>query len=140
LWIYTYYKEEGKPVEIVVLQPNIDPYSEKYTLSNRETITLLLRLTQEEISKNTHFVFTPETVISQEVNNLNDIFDSKETDSFRSFLKRYPQLNWVIGVSIFQVINDKDTGKKLLNEEIETIHRTATSADSLAAYITCGGS
>ncbi len=108
LWIYTYYKEEGKPVEIVVLQPNIDPYSEKYTLSNRETITLLLRLTQEEISKNTHFVFTPETVISQEVNNLNDIFDSKETDSFRSFLKRYPQLNWVIGVSIFQVINDKD--------------------------------
>ena len=67
LGIYSHYTEVGKPIEVVVLQPNIDPYEEKYSLTNEETITLLQELAEKKITPQTHFVLTPETVISQGV-------------------------------------------------------------------------
>ena len=38
--IYYTYQEEGTPTEVVVLQPNIDPYNEKYSLKNQQIINL----------------------------------------------------------------------------------------------------
>ena len=48
LGIYSRYTEVGKPIEVVVLQPNIDPYEEKYSLTNEETITLLQELAEKK--------------------------------------------------------------------------------------------
>ena len=105
--IYTRYKEEGKPIEVVALQPNIDPYEEKYSLSNEQTITLLLELAKEGVTENTHFVLTPETVISQGVYRLEEISQDKELAPLHTFLEKYPQLNWVMGTAIYQVLTDK---------------------------------
>jgi len=107
LGIYTRYKEEGKPIEVVALQPNIDPYEEKYSLSNEQTITLLLKLAKEGVTENTHFVLTPETVISQGVYRLEEISQDKELAPLHTFLEKYPQLNWVMGTAIYQVLTDK---------------------------------
>ena len=63
-WVYISYQEKGKPTEVMVLQPNIDPYSEKYSLSNTEVIRLLFRLLQGEVTEKTRFILTPETVLA----------------------------------------------------------------------------
>lgn len=107
LGLYSFYKEEGKPIEVVALQPNIDPYREKYSLSNEETIRLLLKLAEESVTDNTHFVLTPETVISEGVYQLEEISHSQEVTSLHALLEKYPQLNWLVGISIYQVVRDK---------------------------------
>ena len=107
LGIYSHYTEVGKPIEVVVLQPNIDPYEEKYSLTNEETITLLQELAEKKITPQTHFVLTPETVISQGVYHLDDISRGKEVASMHPLLEKYPQLNWVMGAAIYQVLTDE---------------------------------
>ncbi|WP_297972632.1 apolipoprotein N-acyltransferase [uncultured Capnocytophaga sp.] len=105
--IYISYKEKGTPIEVVALQPNIDPYEEKYSLSNGETISLLLTLAKEGVTENTHFVLTPETVISQGVYRLEEVSQNKELAPLHTFLEEHPQLNWVMGTAIYQVVTDK---------------------------------
>ena len=80
--IYISYKEKGTPIEVVALQPNIDPYEEKYSLSNEETIALLLTLAK-------------------------DISQSKELPPLHTFLEAHPQLNWIMGAAIYEVGTDK---------------------------------
>ena len=65
-------------------------------------------LAEKKITPQTHFVLTPETVISQGVYHLDDISRGKEVASMHPLLEKYPQLNWVMGAAIYQVLTDEN--------------------------------
>ena len=47
---YQNYSEEGKKtIKAIALQPNIDPYQEKYNFSNAEVAQLLVQLAEVKI-------------------------------------------------------------------------------------------
>ena len=102
--IYYTYQEEGTPTEVVVLQPNIDPYNEKYSLKNQQIINLIIDLTKDKVTKNTQFVITPETVFA-ETFPLDKIKD--EIRELHNFTEQYPKINFVCGASLYQLITDK---------------------------------
>ncbi len=55
--IYDNYKEANEPVNIVVVQPNIDPYGEKYGgLSYKEQLEKLLQLAASATDSTTGYV------------------------------------------------------------------------------------
>ncbi len=60
--LYHHYETPSKTVGVTVLQPNLDPYEEKFSLSDRKVSELLLNLTSEA-PKNIDFIVAPETAL-----------------------------------------------------------------------------
>jgi len=68
LYIYHTYKSKniGK-VNVIVVQPNVDPYSEKYNITNKETAINLINQVKNNIDSTTNFIIAPETTFSQPI-------------------------------------------------------------------------
>jgi apolipoprotein N-acyltransferase len=65
LAVYYTYEEYGKEVEVVVVQPNIDPYNEKFEAPVEDQINKLWKLAESRITRNTALLVAPETALSQ---------------------------------------------------------------------------
>ncbi len=100
--IYNNYREKGKSVSIVIVQPNIDPYNEKFIEPSRIQINKMLNLARTKTDSSTDFVVFPESAIQENIweRHLNNSFS---IDSLRRFIKKYPHLNIVIGASSFKM-------------------------------------
>src|SRR5690606_7541719 len=72
LTIYHTYKIEGEQINVIALQPNIDPYSEKYNVSNEEIADMLLMLADNKINPQTDLIVAPESVFADNVK-INDL-------------------------------------------------------------------
>ena len=100
------YQNQGEAFEVIALQPNIDPYSEKYNLSNDAIADLLLELSRQEITENTALILAPETVFADNVR-LN-LFNRLEFKlKLDSFLAENPNINFLTGVSFIEFIYDR---------------------------------
>lgn len=60
---YSTYQEQGTDTEIVVTQPNIDPYNEKFTGSVKDQLNKICDLADQQAGPNTDFVIAPETAL-----------------------------------------------------------------------------
>lgn len=72
LIIYSGYQEKGEPVEVVVLQPNIDPYTEKFVgtanfIPFPEQVKRFTTLSSSMITEDTDFLVWPETAIDKQI-------------------------------------------------------------------------
>jgi apolipoprotein N-acyltransferase len=62
---YLSYKEQTDPVEVVVIQPNIDPYNEKFNVPAVQQVKSMFELAESYITPETAIVVTPETAVSE---------------------------------------------------------------------------
>ena len=95
-------------IKISLLQPNIDPYEEKYFTTNIDNLELLKKMTEKEIDDKTEYLIAPETFFSQ--GNGEDISDLNNTvfkDSVNNFLMKFPKLNFISGIQLYEVTNSK---------------------------------
>ncbi|MCD6366402.1 MAG: apolipoprotein N-acyltransferase, partial [Bacteroidales bacterium] len=103
IWIYSHYVETQNPKNVVIVQPNIDPYHEKFSgMTDEQQLQIFLNLADSLITDSTEFVIGPETAIpggiwEKEVNNYLTI------DRIRKFIKKHPQINIVTGASTFKL-------------------------------------
>lgn len=95
---YFSYSESGEDVEIVVVQPNLDPYSEEFTLTPPQIIERNLSVAAPMITENTRFIVSPESAIQEEIW-LEIIDEFYSIDTLRRFISSYPQTCYVIGLS-----------------------------------------
>lgn len=105
--------ESGKKVEVVLVQPNIDPYNGKFDPGQSiQQLEAMLELAQKKISPQTQLVLFPETALqertslSMDGNQLvyhglweNDIEQSMSIKKLRAFLENYPNLTLILGLS-----------------------------------------
>lgn len=86
--MYYTFKEEGTIIETIILQPKLDPYTQKYTLSGNNIVKILLKLTNKNITKNTNFIIAPETAFpgKNEIN-INNIEKNKYIRLIKNYLK-----------------------------------------------------
>jgi apolipoprotein N-acyltransferase len=103
LLIYFSYQEPSNPMQIVAVQPNIDPYNEKFSgLSSSQQLEKLLELTQGKIDQKTNYLVCPETAIVEYLWE-NKMSDSEDIKMLDSLIKIYPNLNILIGASSLKV-------------------------------------
>lgn len=96
---YYSYKEKTGPVNIVVTQPNIDPYNEKFSgLSNEEQLIRILQLANLEVNDSTDYVLAPETAIPYSMWE-DELNDYNEIKIINHFLNARPRLKILIGAS-----------------------------------------
>jgi len=96
--IYHSYKEKSNPVTIIVVQPNLDPYKEQYTVPPVEVVGRIMHLAEPFIDSNTNFLVAPESAI-QEYMWENDIGTFKSIALLKEIVKKYPNLNVLVGGS-----------------------------------------
>jgi len=97
--IYNGYEETEDPVEIVVIQPNIDPYNEKFNgMSPAEQLDKILNLGSSMITPNTKYVVAPETALPRSLWE-HKIEESAGYQGIKSFVLLNPGIQFVIGLS-----------------------------------------
>jgi len=65
---YHNYEEQGEQVEMVILQPNIDPYHEKFgSMGALEQTSRLLEVADNQITPRTKYVIGPETALVERI-------------------------------------------------------------------------
>ena len=100
LFRYFTFKEAHNPIEVAVLQPNIDPYIDKFgNMSQEQQDLKLLGLMEKALGPNTAYMFAPETFISTESVHENSLMQNRSLQRFYGFLQDRPQLGLVIGAT-----------------------------------------
>lgn len=97
--------ETASGVEVLLTQPNVDPYSEKYHQNNTQVLDQLIQLTESQMSPATRFVISPETVFASD-ERIEELPYSSTTVQIQQFIHDHPQINFLAGISLYQVFND----------------------------------
>lgn len=99
LYCYHNYSEKYHPVNIAVIQPNIDPYNEKFSgMSSEEQLTKLLRLSSTVVDSSTQYMVAPETALPNGIWE-EDLKIHPDIQLLRKFMKAFPNLTVVIGAA-----------------------------------------
>ncbi len=98
--IFYGYEEKSNPVGVVVTQPNVDPYTEQYSLPPIEVINRNMKLAQQELDDKTMFIVAPESALQE------DIWERKLERStslklLQEYIENRPGVNIVIGASTY---------------------------------------
>lgn len=112
--IYSSYTQEGETVNVIALQPNIDPYSEKYNRTNLNFAELFFELSDSKITDATDFVIAPETFLAESTP-LSKFDNSLLKSKFDRYVKAHPNVNLLTGISFYDMFTDKSKIKKETN-------------------------
>lgn len=106
---FTYKSPGNDKAHMVVVQPNIDPYNEKFSnLSSADQLQKILRLASTKITDSTKYVIAPETSIPKNLIE-EEIQYSDEYAIIDSFLKIHPQIHLLTGISSMVLFPDKES-------------------------------
>jgi len=106
--LFSYLEFHKNPgTEVIIVQPNIDPYEDKYTTTNGKVVQLITDLVLPELTEYTDFIITPETVIADNVR-LNRVGYDSSLQKLRSNFTTYPNVSYLGGISLVDVFINED--------------------------------
>ena len=103
--------QKAKAVNLVVVQPNTDPYNEKFNSSYGEQFLKMLQQVRGKITPATDYLLLPETFITGFSNDLNEdeLNTLPEIQLFRdSLLHYFPKLRILTGANTFRFYSEKE--------------------------------
>ncbi len=106
--IYQAFEEKGETVTVALVQPNLDPYTEKFVPEKQaQHLEEFFRIADTICDDKTQYLFGPETIIIQQIDE-KDPLASPYYRQLLDFQKKYPKLNCLLGVHSYQKLSDKD--------------------------------
>lgn len=112
--IYNTYSHEGEIVDVIILQPNVDPYSDKYNMTNMKFADMFTELADSEITDDTDFVIAPETFFAESAR-LPKFENSLLKKRLKQYVGKHPNVNLLTGISFIDWFHDKSKIKKETN-------------------------
>ena len=113
----------GKESEIVIIQPNFDPYTTKFRIPFDRQLRKVISMAESAVSESTQWVLTPETTVDDPVNE-NDLSKNIYIGMFRDIVQKYPDIGIVTGM----------TTCKIYPPSSERPTKSARFIDSLMTY------
>lgn len=98
--IYNNYREKEDPINVVVVQPNIDPYNVKFDVSPEELLEKMFSVAAEKVNSSTDYLVFPETALTENMFE-NDIDSSYSILFIKDFIKKFPPLKVITGASTY---------------------------------------
>lgn len=108
LYIYYKYEEKSVPVNVVVVQPNIDPYERYTSIPATEQISILTKLSDSVAQVNTEYFIWPETAIPRYADE-KTIRDNPDFLQAQQFLNKYKNGTLITGIESVKFYDDKQT-------------------------------
>lgn len=88
-------------VNVVVVQPNIDPYSEKfYGMNFEEQLDKMLGLAKQKVDSTTDYLVFPETALTENMWE-DELQQASSVQILKDFLRDYPKLKIITGASTY---------------------------------------
>ena len=141
LVMYYNYEEPEEMIDVVILQPNINPYTEKYNTTDARIGELLLQLSHKAVTDSTDLVIAPETVFADGTQLSN--FDNSEAVFYgRQISRMKPGLRFLGGISLYDRFSDPEKVRKQSNQirpndwydDYNSAFLTQNEADSTQLY------
>jgi len=102
LTLFNNYKEQGKKYTIAILQPNIDPYHDKFSeLSPFQQLNIILNLADSITDAKTDYVVAPETSLDSNIW-INNLKDNYCIQAIQQFINKWSNVNFIIGIDAFK--------------------------------------
>ena len=102
--IYLRTTESEETTSVIVLQPNLDPYQEKYRLTNSQLLQLTKEITADQLNGKVEFLLTPEGYFDEGFGlNLSNYQQTPFYEEIKGFSTQYPKLSLVTGAQSFQL-------------------------------------
>ena len=93
-------------VKIALIQPNLDPYTEKFVPENQARhVTEFFRTAETVLDDETQYLFGPETLIVQQIDEENPS-TSPYYRQLMDFRQKHPRLNCLLGVHSYRKLNN----------------------------------
>ncbi|HEX7367334.1 MAG TPA: apolipoprotein N-acyltransferase [Pelobium sp.] len=108
LFIYNDYEEEVNPSDVVVVQPNIDPYGKNHTYTAEEQLEKLIKLSKEKGQVNTEFFIWPETALIGYTDEAT-FLESRNFKTVNRFLDSFKNATVITGAETYLVYQNKRT-------------------------------
>ncbi|MFC2118196.1 apolipoprotein N-acyltransferase [Bacteroidota bacterium] len=131
--IFNTYKEKDDPKEIVIVQPNIDPYFEKFDIMTiDQQLQKMLDLAADKADISTDYIVGPETSLPNYVFERH-IKNDFQTIKLKNFLTNYPQTNFVLGINTRKLYTQGEkissTAHKTEDNQYFDLYNTAMQID-----------
>lgn len=103
---------DGAPVEVVVIQPNIDPYSEKFSgMSAMEQVARIDSIMRVAITPATRLVLVPETALTKDIWE-HELAGDEQVVPFRELCRQNRDMVVVVGASTLEAYLPGETKSK----------------------------
>ncbi|MDR1951472.1 MAG: apolipoprotein N-acyltransferase, partial [Bacteroidales bacterium] len=122
--MYRNYVEKGTDVEVVIVQPNIDPYGEQYDLNPVVATERMLDLARTKITSNTRLVLTPESMIQEYVWE-HRMDQSQSLKIIQEFLSHYDSFEMIVGLSSSHLVEERTPASRSYGNIYYEPHNTA---------------
>lgn len=106
--IYGNYQEKGMPVNVVVVQPNIDPYEKNGIIPPEEQLQILTKLSDSVAQPNTEYFIWPETAMPRYTNE-DGIRNNADFLQMQHFLEKYKNGTLITGIESVKHYYTKQT-------------------------------
>jgi len=98
--LYRNYQEKPWPVDVIVVQPNMDPYNEQFDKPSSEVLQVNLDLAMQKLDSNVDFIVSPESAIQEGIWE-ERINESICVNMMKKFIEAHPHTGYVIGASTY---------------------------------------
>lgn len=132
---YHTYEERGKDIDIVIIQPNIDPYNEKFdNLKIEDQLNIILNEAYKVADKGVDYFIAPETAIPNYMWE-DELNEDPCIESLRAFIFQYPDAKFIIGANTRTLYKNgtnktKTSGKLGRTEHYADIFNTSLQIDT----------
>jgi len=95
--IFKNYTESGESRQFVVVQPNIDPYNEKFSsLSMDQQVDKILQLAKQQADSSVNYFIGPETALP-EIIPMKELYRNRSVNTIQEYEHLWPNSSWIIG-------------------------------------------
>jgi apolipoprotein N-acyltransferase len=95
-------QNDARPEEVIIVQPNIDPYTEKFKIPFEKQLRKVIDLAESETTEKSTWVLTPETTVDDPVN-LDDLNNDRYIKMLRELVFKYPHVSIVSGLVSYKL-------------------------------------
>lgn len=128
--MYYSYVEKENPKHIVVLQPNVDPYTEVLSRqADKQMLAKLINLASEKIDDKTDFIIAPETTFEYRWNWIEDSLNKNpQYNRLSRFVQQTSNAELVFGVSSIKIYPNKESASETARTYEDTIYDVFNAA------------
>ncbi|MEM9859275.1 MAG: apolipoprotein N-acyltransferase [Bacteroidota bacterium] len=131
LIIFNSYKEKNEKVNVLIIHPNVNCRTEKYTMSQEKLIDKYLNLTLEKVGPETDFILWPETAIP-DLGWIVDLSDNKDLARIHNKLSQVSNANLITGGVLYEKSNEEGGLNINYHGPSKAWYRTYNAAISLS--------
>ncbi len=116
--------EQKDSLEVVIIQPNVDPYNEKFNIDFEKQLEEFIELAETKLTQETQILLGPETALIEGIweDDLDNLLNNYSIRKLIDLQENYPLLNIIIGATTYKLFKEGEkksvTARQVRNENI----------------------